>query len=253
MKNIYLLFVLLFLGMNEVTAQDFGRQDSIVIYLKKGMRFKGYLLDHKPGVSTTMLSRFGDTIVVEDHLVSHFHFPQERKKRARKARDRGYFKDEGFYQVTNVGILANTISSEAGGLTGFELSAAAGVMKNRMLGFGAGVGADFYHNLNSERIFPLFGEVRGYFQDNPTSVFYAVRAGYGFAFADSEVGIRRARGGVMVNPSVGWRLGGGAGLKMTLEVGLKFQNAEFEFRNNGETSVMELGYKRLGVRLGFLL
>jgi hypothetical protein len=80
-----------------------------------------------------------------------------------------------------------------------------------------------------------------------------MRSGYGIAFANEDVGINEAKGGLMLNPAVGWRLAGGSGLKMCIDIGVQFQHAEFDYSRGSETSLTDIWYKRLNMRVGFLL
>ncbi|MDH3651477.1 MAG: hypothetical protein OEQ53_17475, partial [Saprospiraceae bacterium] len=161
-------------------------------------------------------------------------------------------KDTKFYHAYSVGIIMNTVSESQGGLVGFELTGSAGHQFSKWLGLGGGISADYYHRQAGETIFPLFVEWRGYISDQPATVFFTVRSGYGFAYKNVEAGIHRAQGGWMLNPSIGWRLRGGQGMKVTLDLGLKFQKAAFEYRVWSDRADVDLLYRRLNARVGFL-
>jgi len=218
------------------------------VYLKKGLRIEGILIELRPGKFLKVELPNGDTLSIDDIDVKRYYLPRLKTKASRAYE----FREHGLYQVTTAGLIFNTVGASGGGIGGVELSTAFGYQHDRLLGGGVGVGADFYHAQSAEMIFPLFGEIRGYFLATPSTPYYVIRAGYGFAFANREAGIQDARGGFMFNPAIGWRLGDRKGLKMTIDVGLKFQEATFMFRSGAERSTAELTYRRLNIRMGFL-
>ena len=56
----------------------------------------------------------------------------------------------------------------------------------------------------------------------------------------------------MFNPVVGWRLGGRSGANVTIDIGTKFQKADFDYARRNEESHVKLFYKRLNTRIGIL-
>lgn len=234
------------LGQNQLDKLDF-----VTLYLKKGMIIRGKIIEQKPGTFITIQDKHGDTLFIRDSQIKKYYVSDPHLPTLELSGTYD-FKETGFYQASTFGVILNTVSVEDGGLVGFEMTAAAGYLTSRLFGLGAGIGADFYHRGASEMIFPLFMEMRGYLLAQPSSPYYVVRTGYGFAFKNEDLGISAASGGWMLNPAVGWRMGDGRGLKMTMDLGLKFQKATFDYRSGGERSTAELLYKRLNLRLGFL-
>ena len=252
MKKAILLVWCIFSTYLLVMSQgQVDKSNEVTLYLKKGMIIRGSIINQIPGESITIENQRGDTLFIRDGQIKKYHMwdPQVENVKISKTYD---FSEKGFYQASTLGLILNTVSSEDGGLTGFEMTASAGALLNRYFGLGAGVGADFYHPNVGEMTFPIFFEMRGYLVKQPSSPFYVVRSGYGFAFKNEDLGIVDATGGWMLNPAVGWRFGDGGGLKMTFDLGLKFQKASFSYRNGRERSTAELIYKRLSMRLGFL-
>ncbi len=256
MKNLpYFILVFLFLSNADVVrAQEKSNdRDLIQLHLKKGMILEGQLLEYVPGKYVKILSEHGHLMSVEDRKVLKYVFPNRGMETGEDHYiDRYHFKEQGFYQYTTVGVNMNTVSSNDGGSLGFQLTTSFGYQKSRLLGFGLGVSADFYGVGASEMIFPVFGEIRGYFFRQPSTPYYVIRSGYGLAWKNENVGIIGARGGWMFNPSIGWRLGEGSALKMTFDVGMQFQHAEFDYASGTDRSVADILYKRLNVRMGFL-
>jgi hypothetical protein len=251
----YLLFLFLVsAGINPLDAQQNGDDpDLICLYLKKGMILQGHLLEYKPGEYVKILSGRGHTLIIADEKIKRYTFPNQDSEIIQLSGRRIYeFREQGFYQYTSLGLMMNTVTSNEGGEVGLQLAASFGFQHSRLLGFGLGLGADFYRAGSSEKIFPVFGEVRGYFLRQPSTPYYVLRGGYGFAWKNEDAGVIGARGGWMFNPSVGWRLGGGPALKMTLDVGLQFQHATFDYAIGRDRANTVIDYMRLNVRMGFL-
>ncbi|MCB0665902.1 MAG: hypothetical protein KDC80_08785 [Saprospiraceae bacterium] len=252
MKNLFLLIALFLGGGLALSAQSEGDQDVIFLYLKKGMTLEGKVVELSPGESITILTAYGHTIKVPDRKIKRYYYPQNQKVDVLSLGEKKYgFKEQGLYQYATLGLIMNTVNSESGGAVGFQMTAAMGYQINRWIGAGIGGSADFYRTGASEMVFPVFTELRGYFLEENSTPYYILRTGYGFASAN-EQDVHEAKGGWMINPAVGWRLGGGKGLKMTFDVGVQFQHAEFNYSRGAESSITDIVYKRLNMRLGFL-
>ena len=240
-------------------SQDFGLQaqtkpasDRVTMHLLKGVILRGDLIEHFPGISSTIVTKYGDTVLIPDRVLRRVEYLDiDNSRSTRKLRPYA-FASKGLFHAYSIALNLNTVSSINGGLTGYELAMVFGFQQNRWLGYGIGMSADFYHPKANEMVFPVFGEVRGYFLDQAVSPYYSVRAGYGLVFENEEVDIISGKGGFMFNPSLGWRLGGRKGMNMTLDIGLKFQKAAFETLEWSERALTQLEYRRLHVRLGFL-
>ena len=252
MKNPILLVALTLFSIGICLSQSqVEKRDIVTVYLKKGMIIHGKIIKVSPGESITIQNNHGDTVFIRDSQIKKYQVADPTVV-AIDIKSTYDFRETGFYQASTFGVILNTVSVKDGGLVGFEMTAAAGYLTSRLFGLGAGIGADFYHRGAGEMIFPLFLEMRGYLMQQPSSPYYVVRTGYGFAFKNEDLGISAANGGWMLNPAIGWRMGDGRGLKMTMDLGFKFQKATFDYRSGGERSTAELLYKRLNLRLGFL-
>jgi hypothetical protein len=218
------------------------------------MTLEGKLLEISPGEFVKIQTDNGHIIQVSDHKIKRYYYPNGQFNVEKELGMRNYhFREKGLYLYSSMGLIMNTVSSDQGGRVGWQLSGSAGYQVNRLLGLGFGVGVDFYRTGASEMIFPVFAEVRGYFVSQTSTPYYVLRSGYGIAFANDDVGINEAKGGLMLNPAVGWRLAGGSGLKMCIDIGVQFQHAEFDYSRGSETSLTDIWYKRLNMRVGFLL
>ena len=233
-------------------AQQAPEQDRVVAYLTKGAVLRGELVAMDVGISYTLLSIYGDTITIPEQYLRKIEYTDRidgKKIHFERSND---FQTKGFYHTAAVALNLNTVSRNDGGLMGYALSATLGHQVNRWIGYGVGFGLDAYHPHQNEMVFPLYLEGRGYLLDQAVTPYYTIRAGYGFVFDNEEVGLIGGSGGLMFNPAIGWRLSGRKGMNMTLDLGLQFQRATFDWWQNSERAMMEVTYKRLNIRLGFL-
>ena len=85
--------------------------------------------------------------------------------------------------------------------------------------------------------------------------FYLVgSAGYGFAFKREQFGIIEAQGGYMLHPAVGYRAGTSDGTNVTIDIGMKFQDAFFKERlENNDLEFRDIVFKRVVIRVGLTL
>lgn len=216
----------------------------VTLKLKRGMILQGTLVDLVPGEYIKISRWPGDTLHVNDSQVLRYTMGVD------VITPKFYqFRETGFYQYSTLGMSLTTTTNTS---VSPEITVAGGYHLDRWLGLGVGSGIDYYHS-NGETIVPIFGELRGYLLAARTSPFYSLRTGYGIATFAKGRSITGARGGFMINPSVGYRLGDGRGLKMMIDIGVKIQHAEFEFARSSERSQADIVYKRLIIRLGFLL
>ncbi len=245
------LLVLLSMGMNVYAQGDEEELSSVVVKLNKGGIITGYLVKFEPGHSLWVKVERGDTLRIDDMWVRKIQYLDSRK-RFEKSRHVYAFKERGVYHASSVGLTPSTAAIEDGGLTGISLSTVFGYQHNRWLGTGIGSGIEFYHVDRGEMVVPIFGEVRGYFLKDWSTPYFTIRGGYGIAIKNEDADIFDAGGGWMFNPSFGWRLSGKKGMNLFMDFGVQFQEASYEFRSGSERSNVEIFYKRLNVRMGFL-
>lgn len=245
------LILLLTAPMTKAQESDWNASDLVTVELKRGIVLRGHFIKVEPGVAYSMKTMHGDTVRIPDRLLRKIVYTEYQGSALPKFERAYRFSEKGFYMTSSLGLLIGA-SNGSGGLTGVELSTSAGWQYSRLLGVGFGTGLDFYHPRGEEVILPIFAEVRGYFLESKITPFYALRAGYGIALKNERSGIVGAQGGWMLNPVIGWRLGGRAGGNVTLDFGVKLQKANFDFERRNEESQVRLFYKRLNVRLGIL-
>ncbi len=165
------------------------------------------------------------------------------------------FKEKGIYYAVRANFIAANQGNRASSQNGFGMSVSAGYRFNRLLGLGLGTGYDQYIWNSGEELIPIFVELNGFLKAETTTPFYNIQTGYSIALQDEGYLITDSKGGWMLYPAIGIRFGHEK-TKFTLDVGYKFQNAQFTYQDVWtSTSFREqtLTYKRLSLRFGILL
>ena len=254
-NRLFLLAALLLCTAGAIFAQEDGSPAAgDVLYLKDGSVLRGSLAYYIQGQEIAFILSTGDTL----------RYPQREIKRVvqggavltgKKIKPvKTYdFRERGTYITFRLGLGVGRTSQSDNTLAP-HASASAGYQFNRWVGVGGGVGVDAYRPDRSEVIYPLFGEVHGYLSGNRQAPYYALRLGYGLAFAEEENRILEARGGWYVQPSLGMRWGASAGVNFLTTVGLQLQEAEYTRQDGapGERRIDELTYRRLHFGLGIV-
>ena len=162
------------------------------------------------------------------------------------------FREKGYYNATYFSSSSGWNQDElqiglgAHNVTGYQF--------NRMFGLGFGFGIDAYSFDEGEVLYPVFVEVRGYLKEKWHTPYYSLNVGYGFAILDEESENAEATGGIMIHPAIGFRFGANKDTNVLMDIGYKFQRAEFtrDLRFSGDRELREILFKRMTFRLGLL-
>lgn len=255
----YTLFVLLLVlsavslyGQDELLVEEHYID---VIYLKNGSKFRGYLQDYRYGEYATFEVLGGPvlTFAAKDirRIRQEYLKPKKNRRRSFLAEKPYEFKERGLYVTALGGFLTGTAAWSNELITGLEAELVAGYQFNRWIGAGFGMGVNNYYPAAGEVVYPVFLEGRGYLRAQNLAPYYAVATGYSFAFAHEDKNITEAKGGWMLHPAIGFRLGGSLKSNFTIDFGVKFQQATFT-REIWDTDRREMTYKRFTSRLGIL-
>lgn len=244
------------------------------VILTNGSIFKGRIIESKEGDYVKLQLAGGDVLrleadeidtitKVEDDSKYPRNFNYNRRKNrvafkeewklARQEKRNIYaFKEKGIYNVTYFSSTSG--ESEGEFQFGLGLHNITGYQMNRLFGLGIGFGVDTYSFKTGEVLYPVYLEGRGYLNKKINSPYYAVAAGYGFAFKNADEEILEADGGIMFHPSIGTRFGASEDTNILLDIGVKFQKARFvkEFIFSGEREEKDVLYQRLTIRLGVI-
>lgn len=217
------------------------------VYQMDGSVLKGAITEWHDDYITLRLMSGVEIKISTGHIRKIVAQTQSPAKKYRGIRERSYgFKEEGIYHVT-------TTAFSAGPAAGIGLTHAVGYRFSRLLGVGAGIGAESFEIGEGNQIVPLFVEARGFFMKQNISPYYALRAGYGFALKSSETNITEAQGGRMFGAELGYRFGGVRAVNFFAGVGVHFQKATYVYEWPWEGTFRdELDYRRTELKIGVI-
>jgi len=259
-KNRFTLLILLVSIFNCAYQQVFAQADSnlqeqetkYVFYLKDGTIIKGDLLEWQPEVIIKLKMTTGQVVTLDADKVKKF---VEFSAVNHKSKAPYNFKEKGFYGLVKANIIGGNGGNRANGSLGAGASVVYGYQYNRWLGVGLGVGYDKYILDTGEDLIPVFIDLIGYTSAKNFSPFYHLALGYSFSQDDPDFGIVDAKGGLLIHPSIGLRVGSKS-IKWLFDIGYRFQFAEFTYGNQFDPinrRFQDLTYKRLhaGISLYF--
>lgn len=273
--KLFLVFVLwCFIGQlhAQINPENIKTQD--VIYLKNGSIFKGKILEYEKGAVLLLeldngtVIEFGDEEI--DRVVQeaiNLEMEQEREidkeksgQRSRRSLKESKKKRERVYRFRETGRYFATFFSSSNGSNNGELQVGLGIQEvigyqfNRLFGIGFGTGLDSYSFQDGESIFSIFAETRGYLSKKWHAPYYAMSVGYGIADVEDSENVVEAKGGLMIHPCFGIRLGANKDANVMIDVGYKFQYANITrvLPFSGDLEERDLLFKRLTIRLGLL-
>ncbi len=253
----YFLTITLLLFCTGLFAQELQRLD--YLYLEDGSLLKGKVIEYNRGEKIIFEMSNGEQVEFLDEQISKVVqgvtgpvIERDKSGEVKRSPKPYEFEERGWYNVTYFTSYGGKTSEEV--FIGIGLLNVTGYQFKRMFGVGLGTGIDIYSLEGGETIYPLFAEARGYFLKKNVSPYYAVSAGYGFAFKDKNQELAKARGGFLFHPCIGLRLGGVQSTNMVVDFGYKFQKAYFErrFVSNGDIEERDILYKRFTIRFGLI-
>lgn len=251
MRIILILSLLLspFLGL---IAQDNTTEDMMVVYLKDGSQLEGYI--QKWDYETTLYLKTKSGSIYEFPADKVDKVVQKTLINLQSVNTYSFNETGRYFHWRGQGLIGND-GQRAKETPGYGFSFLAGYRLNRFIGAGIGVGYDKFIDDSGEELIPIFAEFTGYALPQNTSFSYSLGVGYSLARTNADYGIIDAKGGLLIYPAVGVRFGSGT-LKYTMDIGYKFQKANFTYLNpwDGQTrSEQRLTYKRLTLRFGILI
>ncbi len=259
-----MLAAFVLLTWNQVSGQRFvtkklkGKseiKEEVVVYLKSGTIFSGYVKEWKVGELITIVTDAGGEYTFKgDTIEKVLQMKLYEKSMNTKFETPYNFKESGTYYAIKGSFIKGNTGDRANENPGLGISALVGKRFNRLVGVGVGVGYDSYILESGERVVPIFVEASGYLSPKHTTLAYGLSAGYSLAFNNQNYGIIDAKGGLMAHPTIGMRFGKRS-MKYTLDLGYRFQKAEFTYRDlwDGRSRrEQRLLYKRVTLRFGVL-
>ncbi len=224
------LFVLTSLmSYSQVEVKSY--KDKVIT--KNGSLIVGHIVSYDPDETVQIELKNGNVLTFSS---------QQLKKvimHSGKSKDQGLpLKTGRIYNETQFSFLT--------GVSGTGLSIAHNVMyqHNKYLAGGIGIGLDNYYAAPGRDIYPVFANVKYTLMNNYNAPYIGMKAGYGMAFKREDEDIFEAKGGLMLNPYVGLRVGS-RGLMFNFFAGLKFQKADYEISRSWETRTEDIFFRRL--------
>jgi len=224
-------------------------EGTMIIKLKSGNEFVGTINEWKRGEYIEFKTSWSDHFIIPDGDI------KKMKPITRNYVERPYsFKEVGRYVSVRAQLIVGNQGARAQNVAGLGGSVSAGYRWSRWHSLGVGVGYDRFVWGSGENIIPIFVEYTSFLSEKNASPFVTVQAGYGMAFRSDDLLLLEAKGGFMVYPAVGLRMGSQE-TKVTLDLGYKFQQAEFTYGRawSTDTSEQRLTFKRLSLRLGLMI
>ncbi len=246
LKYIGLLLFIFLCGTMQ--AQDTNTID--MVYLKDGSIFRGTIVEYEPGGILRLRINRTSTITLQDARIKKI--VQKGTASGKGGRKEYAFKERGFYNATYGNLSISTEFRGNDPVVDVGIHNITGYQFNRFLGVGLGVGMDYYYIGSGENIMPVYVEGRGYLKAKNVSPMYSLAAGYGFAFTNDERNLEIAKGGMMIYPAFGFRLGGSDNANFLLDFGVKIQKAEFTFDRGWEIEHNRMTFNRFIIRTGLM-
>jgi len=253
-KALVITIIALILATAGINAQRYTLDDEasiVIVELTTGTVIEGEINEWKMGEYIDIKTAWSETLVLPSSSI---------KKVIQKSTigidvlNTYRFRESGTYYSGKMQFITGNDGQRAREINGFGVSMSGGYRFNRLVGVGIGVGYDRFVWGTAENLIPIFVEYTSYFNAKNTSLFANVQTGYSLAFKDNDYLLTSAKGGFMIYPALGIRIGGGEN-QATFDVGYKFQNAAFTYRDSWSTTISEqrITYKRLTMRFGILL
>jgi len=260
-KYIAKLISILIIGVASFTQVTIAQIDmkehyvGDIVYFKSGSKFFGKVLNILEDNTVEFEMLTGKVIYFNMKVVQKIvqKFDEEGTAIIKSKYRKPYaFKEQGIYNFTYIN-LPQGFSESGDWISGLGIHHVTGKQHNRWHGTGIGIGFDGYEMGNSRNIISLYGDYRGYTSAKNFSPYYSVGLGYGLALKNRGAGVVNSKGGLFINPSLGFRFGGSSGANFTMGLGYKLQTATFSIQNwNGSVSRQRYNYRRLNIYFGVL-
>jgi hypothetical protein len=235
-KSLLVLIVLLLLA--DLT---FGqKKNNDVIYLKNGVVINGQILSSLPT----------GQVIIKRRDNSHWVYEPAQYDSIRKT-SKGIKKvHPGYFNLTEAGIL--TGNSGNSNKSPFSMINLSGWQFKNQFSAGIGAGVEFLN----ETYLPVVADFRYYLKRQGTNPFFGIQGGYSFALEKPDSYSLNnnlemsAKGGFLLNPSVGICTSFGENLALTFSVGYRMMRHRFSATDDYK---IDIDYNRLSIKIGLLI
>ena len=225
MKYIAIALLTMFLTTGIYAQTEPAYRD--MVELKNRSKIYGELIDYKPGESVLIRLKNGSVLTFNDDFVTRVEVYTGKEKHEAEYS----FKPRKIYHGFNFSTMPGGNKSQESPGLGFGFQYSAAYSFSNLAHVGAGLGLDNYEYGFDEVFFPFFFEFSAYLIKRPVSPFLRFQGGYSMIYSKNENLIDKA-GGLMMNPSIGLKFQGNYGINYLFDIGFKYQDAKFTYRNS---------------------
>lgn len=248
MKYLYIaLFTILSCSL---FGQDVAKHDRV--YMKNGSVFLGKLKAYEV---KTIKFQMGDVLAtISRNEISRIQLKGQAFDVANQSTipDDTQYLRLGMYNITYGTLNSGSDAFQGEVISGLGITNITGKQFSKHLGLGLGISYNAMYVGAGENLMPIFIDARGYLKEKKVSPYYNIGIGYNFTFKNEEKRIVDTKGGIMIRPAIGFKVGSAENAFM-IDLGINFSQAEFTRDYNWETRINEMTYRRLELRIGLLL
>ncbi len=249
MKKSVTVFVTLLFLIPAIFAQKGKRE---VIYLKNGSIINGQIINQLPSGQIKIKTRDNSVWVFEPGSIDSI----SHSKKALSQIHPGYFN------LTEGGIM--TGNSDNNHKSPFTITNISGWQFKNHISAGIGAGIEFM----DETYLPVTADFRYYFERQGVNPFFGLQCGYSFALdkpdkiyanpvINSSIGYysgnsleMKAKGGLLLNPSVGICTPLGGNLAFTFSAGYRIMRHHY---TRADDFKIDIDYNRLTLKIGLII
>jgi len=248
MKYLYIaLFIILSCSL---FSQEVAKHD--MVYMKDGSVFLGKLTAYE---IKTIKFEMGDVLAtISRKEISRIVLKGQSSHTTTQSPiliDKDYLR-LGLYNITYGTLNSGSDAFQGEVISGLGITNITGKQFSKHLGLGLGISYNAMYVGAGENLVPIFIDARGYLKEKKVSPYYNLGIGYNFTFKNEEKQIVDTKGGIMIRPAIGFKVGSADNAFM-IDLGINFSKAEFTRDYNWETRENKMTYRRLELRIGLLL
>jgi hypothetical protein len=254
MKNLTFISFFLLGFLNTTIAQltpTEGFTDYVL--LKNGSKIYGKVIYYAPKDTLEFQIPNGRIIRCAPETVDKVVMAQPNSAKEPKAAKPYEFRERGVYGSAVYNMSFGRDKNGGGTHTGVGVQATAGYLFRRQFGLGGGLGYDgYYLKSGNANVLSGFGEIRGYLSKRNWAEFFTLAIGYGQPMKTENAAITNRKGGLMLQPTIGLRLGASARYNFFVDFGARFQQVHYDFSNEWVENKYKVTYQRWILRGGIV-
>jgi hypothetical protein len=254
MKKFIAFSLFLLSLLNNITAQltpTEGFADYVL--LKNGSKIYGKVIYYAPKDTLEFQIPNGRIMRCTPETVEKVMMAPPKSAKGTKSERLYEFSERGVYGTAIYNMSFGRDKNGGGTHTGVGFQATAGYLFRRQLGVGGGLGYDgYYLKSGNANVLSGFGEIRGYLSKRNWSEFFTLAVGYGQPMKTENASITKRKGGMMLQPTIGLRLGASARYNFFVDFGARFQQVHYDFSSEWVQNKYKVTYQRWILRGGII-